>query len=65
MGDIYNVFAGKDGEESVNIVVDLNEPCSINKISAIFGCDKEYLPEKINFYISDNEAGLFGKNVKP
>lgn len=64
-GDVYNVYAGKNGEESVNIVVDLNEPCSVNKISAIFGCDKEYLPEKINFYISDNESGLFGKNVKP
>lgn len=65
LGDIYNVFAGKDGEESVNIVVDLNEPCSINKISAIFGCDSEYLPKKLNFYVSDNETDLFGKNVKP
>ena len=62
---VYNVFAGKDGEESVNIVVDLNEVCSINKISAIFGCDNEYFPKKLSLYVSDKETDLFGKNVKP
>lgn len=63
--DVYNVFAGISGKESVNIVVDLNEPCSVNKISAVFGCDREYLPKKLNFYIADSEKELFGKNVKP
>lgn len=64
-GDVYNVFTGISGKESVNIVVDLNEPCSVNKISAVFGCDREYLPKKLNFYIADSEKELFGKDVKP
>ncbi len=55
IGDIY---AETSGDKSVNIVVDLNEPCSINSIEIKFTDNRELDPETVSFFFSQNRNDI-------
>lgn len=62
---VYDMFGGKNGEESVNILLDLGTLNAIDDITLVGGSDKEYWPDELNFYFGDDSVALFDKDAKP
>lgn len=52
--NVGDVFSPVGGEKSVNIVVDLNEMCSVSSVKIKFSDNKEYDPQSTAFYFSQD-----------
>ncbi|MBQ8203841.1 MAG: hypothetical protein IJZ75_06135 [Clostridia bacterium] len=62
---VYDLFGGKNGEESVNILLDLGTLNAIDDITLVGGSTKDYWPDELNFYFGDDSVALFDKDAKP
>lgn len=62
---VYDLYGGKNGEESVNILLDLGTLNSIDGITLVGGSESVYWPDEMNYYFGDDEAALFQKDAKP
>ena len=62
---VYDIFGGKNGEESVNILLDLGTLNSIDDITLVAGSEPEYWPDEMNYYFGDDSVALFDKDAKP
>ncbi|MBQ6714312.1 MAG: hypothetical protein IJN15_02045, partial [Clostridia bacterium] len=62
---VYDLFGGKNGEESVSILLDLGTLNSIDDIILMGGSEPEYWPDEINYYFGEDSVALFDKDAKP
>ena len=62
---VYDLYGGKNGEESVNILLDLGTLNSIDGITLVGGSESVYWPDEMNYYFGDDEVALFQKDAKP
>ena len=62
---VYDLFGGKNGEESISMLLDLGTLNAIDDITLTAGSDPEYWPDEMNFYFGDDAVALFDKDAKP
>lgn len=55
---LYDVYAGKNNEQSVNIILDLNSQAAIDMIKLTAGSNEKYWPTKVNFYFDNNLTAI-------
>ncbi len=62
---VFDLFGGKNGEESVSILLDLGTLNAIDDITLVGGSSREYWPDELNFYFGDDSVALFQKDAVP
>lgn len=51
---LYDVYAGKNNEQSVNIILKLDSQAAIDMIKLTAGSNEKYWPTKVNFYFDNS-----------
>ena len=62
---VADIYLGKQFEETVSVVADLGALSAIDAIALQAGSSSEYWPDKLNFYIAENEDELYGEAAVP
>lgn len=62
---VYDIFAGKNGEESVSFLFDFGTLNAIDSITLVGGSYDAYWPDELNIYFGESDVALMEKDAKP
>ena len=62
---VFDFYGGKNGEESINMLIDMGTLNSIDNIKILGGSSEQYWPDEINFYFSTNDLDLYSEKAVP
>ncbi len=62
---VFDFYGGKNGEESLNMLIDMGTLNSIDNIQILGGSSEQYWPDEINFYFSTNDLDLYTEKAVP
>ncbi|MBQ6714881.1 MAG: hypothetical protein IJN15_04945 [Clostridia bacterium] len=66
--DLFNGSRGNadgTGRVTINLLIDLGALDAVDGINFKAGGSYDYLPDKLNFYLGEEDLALFGKDAKP
>ena len=62
---VFDFYGGKNGEESLNMLIDMGTLNSIDNIQILGGSSEQYWPDEINFYFSTDDLDLYTEKAVP
>ena len=62
---VYDIFTGKNGEESVSFLFDFGTLNAIDSITLVGGSYDAYWPDELNIYFGESDVALMEKDAKP
>ena len=62
---VFDFYGGVNGEESLNMLIDMGTLNSIDNIQIWGGSSEKYWPDEINFYFGTNDLDIFSKEAVP
>ena len=62
---VFDFYGGKNGEETLNMLIDMGTLNSIDNIKILGGSSEQYWPEEINFYFGTNDLDLYSEKAVP
>ena len=68
VADFYTGSMGNPdgtGKKTINFLVDLGTLNAVDNIELIAGSNKEFWPNKVNFYLGDDDLALFDADLEP
>ncbi|MBQ6714218.1 MAG: discoidin domain-containing protein [Clostridia bacterium] len=62
---VFDFYGGKNGEESINMLIDMGTLNSIDNVMIQGGSSEQYWPDEINFYFGTNDLDLYSEKAVP
>ena len=62
---VFDFYGGKNGEETLNMLIDMGTLNSIDNVMIQGGSSEQYWPDEINFYFGTNDLDLYSEKAVP
>ena len=62
---VFDFYGGKNGEETLNMLIDMGTLNSIDSVQIQGGSSEQYWPDEINFYFGTNDLDLYTEKAVP
>lgn len=62
---VFDFYGGKNGEESLNMLIDMGTLSSIDNITILGGSSEQYWPDEVNFYFGTNDLDVASEKAVP
>ncbi len=62
---VFDYYGGVNGEESLNMIIDMGTLNSIDNVTILGGSSEKYWPDEVNFYFGTNDLDLFSEKAVP
>ncbi len=62
---VFDFYGGKNGEETLNMIIDMGTLNSIDNVQIQGGSSEKYWPDEINFYFGTNDLDVASEKAVP